>query len=89
MTDTDVPLNKTPRARTLYNTQFVLLALTMVFLILTYVGLPAILVAGAAGALTVVSFATTRLTKRYLSFIASIPLFISSVTLAVADILGW
>lgn len=89
MTNTGAPATKRSRSETLYITQFVLIGILVVFLVLTYFGLPAILVAGAAGAITVVSFARGRLEKNYLSFAVSLPLFISSVTLAVADILGW
>lgn len=89
MTNTGVPATKRSREDTLYITQFILIGILVVLLVLTYFGLPAILVAGAAGAIAVVSFARGRLEKNYLSFVVSVPLFISSVTLAVADILGW
>lgn len=71
------------RGEKLYFTQFALAGAVVTACILNLLGFPALTIAVATGALTVVSFIRGRMEKEYLSAVLSLLLFIASVALVI------
>lgn len=69
----------------LYILQFALIGSVVTALILMHFGIPPIFVAGAATALTAVSFVRGRLNKRMLPAFVSLPLLVSAITLVIVS----